>query len=284
MNHKHTPLNKRNKRTSPENPQKISRGAAPQNKNNVARASTTINIKNDGETSEHKRGKKSNHHSGKSQAVANKKSPRKPSENRSTEQAQSQRKQTGRNRQSGQLGQSRRRNHKGNNNHEIYDIFGARVQNKWRSQSNRKSYRSEYCQIDLPQKPENLVCGICNQSIDKHVELLEALEILPGEFTTQFSTQAAPQADDMHDKASAHFQCVLKNLRERTQLEAGESIAYLGAGQFAVVQGPQRIVKRMLERSEWNQNSSLSPTNWATWRQDMSSHALVATLSIKTDV
>ncbi len=257
MNREHTQQNKRNKRTSPKNPQKVFRGASPKSQNNVPKATVAAQVAS--ETPFHKRGKKNRSANGANNKVAK--------GNGNAEHSPSQRRQTG---------QAGRRNHKGNNHHELYDIFGDRVQNKLRNKSSNKSYRPEYCPINLPQKPEDLVCGICNQTISDNVELLEALEILTGEFFTQ--------ADDVPEQTSAHFQCVLKILGESAQLAAGESVAYVGAGQFAVVQSPQRIVKRMLMRSEWSQNSSLSPTNWANWRQDMSSHTLLATLSIKTDV
>ncbi|WGK69420.1 hypothetical protein P0082_00755 [Candidatus Haliotispira prima] len=181
---------------------------------------------------------------------------------------------------------------RGRNQDQTYDLFGARIRKPGALQ--RRSYRPEYNQIDLPSQPQDLRCGICNETISANVDILEALEIQLGEFPSQGQSQGeeSPNSSDFGagDRAltdsvvSAHFQCVLQTLTERTQLEKEEAIAYLGAGKFAVVYGPQRAIKRIIERSEWNRNSGLSPTNWPNWRQDSGSRALVSALSIKTDI
>ena len=139
----------------------------------------------------------------------------------------------------------------------------------------RKSYHPEYNKIDLPSPPENLHCAICRQAICGNVDIWEALEIHPGEFGAKENAESL---------LSAHFECVLQALSVQVQLEPGEAVAYRGGGNFAVVHGPQRIVRRLVSRDEWRQNSNLSPTNWSSWRQNSSSPTLVAALSIKTDV
>ena len=144
-------------------------------------------------------------------------------------------------------------------------------------QSARRSYRPEYNKIDLPSPPEDLRCSICSEAICGNVDIWEALEIRPGEFGAEESTES----DSL---LSAHFECVLHALSAHVPLEAGEAVAYRGGGNFAVVHGPQRVVRRLIGRDEWRQNSSLSPTNWSSWRQDSGSQTLVAALSIKTDV
>ena len=51
--------------------------------------------------------------------------------------------------------------------------------------------------------------------------------------------------------------CVASTLCTHVSLEQGEAVAYRGGGNFAVVHGPQRVVRRLIGRDEWRQNSNL---------------------------
>lgn len=66
--------------------------------------------------------------------------------------------------------------------------------------------------IIYPEKPE-LVCAICGEAI---IETASSL--------------ALPESGE-----PAHFDCVMKKLEERETLEEGDSIAYLGGGNFGII-------------------------------------------------
>ncbi len=185
---------------------------------------------------------------------------------------------SGRSRLSAQRGRPRSNNGKrirakDGNHRGIYDLFGARMHKA----PQKQLYRPEYNEIDLPGPPCGLQCALCNEEISGSEEILEALEVLPGEFGPETEGQGALSLP-------AHFRCVIRVLARRTRLAGNESIAYLGTGKFAVVAGPQRSVKYLIERSNWCGSSGLSPNNWPSWRQDSGSPILAAALSIKTDV
>lgn len=66
--------------------------------------------------------------------------------------------------------------------------------------------------IIYPEKPE-LVCAICGEAIKETA-----------------SSLALPESGE-----PAHFDCVMKKLEERETLEEGDSIAYLGGGNFGII-------------------------------------------------
>ena len=168
-----------------------------------------------------------------------------------------------------------------------YNIFGSPIRRAKLLQ--RRNYRPEYNKIELPEKPENLICAICGQTI-RGVDLREAVEVVPGEFALKLADKPdgpkdmARLAEQARSSSSAHFKCVLEAMSEGLQLQKGQSVAYLGAGKFALVEGSRRTVVQIIERGQWSQTSNLSPTNWTDWRQNMSSPTLIAALSIETDV
>ncbi len=66
--------------------------------------------------------------------------------------------------------------------------------------------------IVYPEKPE-LVCALCGEVI-----------------TETASSLALPESGE-----PAHFDCVMKKLEETETLEEGDSIAYLGGGNFGII-------------------------------------------------
>ena len=143
---------------------------------------------------------------------------------------------------------------------------------KWQ----KHNYQPEYRKIALPKRPDNLRCAICHKAISGKIDLIESLEICLGEFSTE--------NQDSNIILPAHFRCVLCVLTESVSLGDKESIAYLGSGKFAIVQGTQRIVLRMIDRIGGIRNLGLAPTDWETWRQNMISHRLIEALSLETDI
>ena len=65
-------------------------------------------------------------------------------------------------------------------------------------------------------------------------------------------------------EAPAHFECVLRSIREGEQLEPGEQVCYVGGGVFAVVRaGRGRRSTRIRKRIPYESESAPPP-----WRSD----------------
>ncbi len=76
----------------------------------------------------------------------------------------------------------------------------------------RRRHANRDISIIYPEKPE-LVCAICGEAIKETA-----------------STLAMPNTGD-----PAHFDCVMKRLEENETLEDGDTIAYLGGGNFGII-------------------------------------------------
>ena len=85
------------------------------------------------------------------------------------------------------------------------------------------------------------LCPLCSESVD---DLLLAL--------------VHPDTE-----APAHFECVLRAIREDEQLEPGEQICYVGGGVFAIVRaGRGRDSARIRKRIPYESESM--PPEWRT--------------------
>ena len=89
---------------------------------------------------------------------------------------------------------------------------GDRDKRNFRRDNNRRRHVNRDITIVYPEKPE-LICALCGEVIKETA-----------------SSLALPESGE-----PAHFDCVMKKLEESETLEEGDSIAYLGGGNFGII-------------------------------------------------
>ena len=89
---------------------------------------------------------------------------------------------------------------------------GDRDKRNFRRDSRRRQHVNRDNTIVFPEKPE-LVCALCGEVIKEAA-----------------STLAMPDTGE-----PAHFDCVMKKLEESETLVEGDTIAYLGGGNFGII-------------------------------------------------
>ena len=87
-----------------------------------------------------------------------------------------------------------------------------RDKRNFRRDQRRRQHINRDISIVYPEKPE-LVCALCGEVIKETA-----------------SSLALPETGE-----PAHFDCVMKKLEESETLEEGDTIAYLGGGNFGII-------------------------------------------------